>query len=226
MALPLNALSLVGTLVWGVSELRKRRIAREDAERESAPVRAPEFSSEDLAEFVIPTANGKSRAFASDIADGIATLLEARSLEPVPPAVLSDDPDEVRELGMLGSFYAVVPPKEGLPSAGQVVRECRRTGAVVVGSLSLVLLPGGDEGHAFVLAIGGRALADSANDAGGLAILFAPEPAPATEPAPPPKPEGPEAASKEKETMNGASSHADELVGDLALAILPDAKEG
>ena len=228
MALPLNTLTLVGSaLVWGVGALQKRKEKRDQEAAARAPVQPPMFEEESIREFT--EKRGASRCFQPDIATGLVSLLESRSLSPIPPTSLSADPEEVRALARLGTFYAVEPGSETLASAGHVLRECQKSGAVVVGSLSLVLLPSGAD-YPMIVGVGGRSLAEAANESGEFALLLgehAPEAKSETEttaeanpPSLSPEAESvPAVASANVVPLNGASYSA-EIIGSIDSAIL------
>jgi hypothetical protein len=194
---PLNAISLVGgALLWGIGRIRAKREAEAAAAVASRPLEAPSFEDPDDVLLFTETLAGE-RHFQADIKRGLAPLLDMRSLEMIPPQALASDPEEVRRLASLGTYYLVVPLEEGLANAGQVVRECEKAGAVVCGSLTLILLPSAAD-YPMVLIVGGKALRASTDGSGESAILYAPPlPSPPAEASPPvveapPEPKPPE----------------------------------
>jgi hypothetical protein len=132
--------------------------------------------------------------------------LTLRSLEPLQPSVLSDHPEEAQQMGALGSYYAVVPLSDSLANAAQVLRECDKTGAVVAGSLTLVLLPTGID-VPMLLVVGGRDLAKACNESRAIALLSA-EPAPKAQAAESTAASSADGESAKAEPLNGLASRA------------------
>ncbi len=173
MAFPLNTLSLVGgALVWGFGKLRDKRKAEADAAEARQAWHAPGFENPDDVKEFTEDVEGERR-FQPDIREALVKMLDVRSLEPLPPSELSEDPEEIKALGALGTFYAIVPLSDTLANAGQVIRECEKAGAIVAGSLTLIFLPSGID-VPLLLVVGGQSLAKACNDKGEIALLSTP----------------------------------------------------
>lgn len=175
MVIPWNALGVVGGAIVFVYDRTKDRRAKAKAAAEGVGP-APQFEGGEADISLFTTyrdagVDGQIRHFDEDIKAGLLPLLDARGLRHVPPAELTDRPEEAAALAALGSFYMVVPLLEGQTSAGETVRTCQQAGGVVLGSLSLVTLPVAGASYPMLIAIGGPALAKSANAAGEFAVL-------------------------------------------------------
>lgn len=185
MVIPWNALGVVGGAVVFLYDRTKERREKAKQAQQGAVPPAPEFEGGAADVALFTTYEGEVRHFDADVKAALLPLLDARGLRYVAASALAETAEQAAALAELGSFYMVVPLADGQVSAGETIRSCQGSGGVVLGSLSLVVLPlGGPEMPAMLVAIGGKALEKSANAAGEFAVLSASVAVAKTDPAP------------------------------------------
>jgi len=172
-----------------VDKLREKRAEEEKVRAALALPEPPKFTLAQVSRFT--RVEGPVRAFDPDVAEGVLRHLASRSVIPV-----TSDPF----LAQMGKVWRVVPLTNGLPSALDVVTAGhaeKDRGAVVLGSLSLVLLASGSLAP-MVIVVGSPnsqilAVREDANQPGGKFAVLRAATATATAPIVTPPPETPAA---------------------------------